>query len=104
MDHTSFAAIEFGCWIRFHHMQARACTVAGLVGLLTGCLETARHLAIREDQDRRHERTVLGGRIGDWQLLGRYSTLFKTAEKRLESTFPPDRTTATLRPRILSFS
>lgn len=40
----------------------------------------------------------------DWQLLGRYSTLFKTAEKRLESTFPPDRTTATLRPRILSFS
>jgi predicted aspartyl protease len=42
MDHTSFAAIESGCWIRFHHMQARACTVAGLVGLLTGCLETAR--------------------------------------------------------------
>lgn len=42
MDQTSFAAIESGCWIRFHHMQARACTVAGLVGLLTGCLETAR--------------------------------------------------------------
>jgi predicted aspartyl protease len=42
MDQTSFAAIESGCWIRFHHMQARACTVAGLVGFLTGCLETAR--------------------------------------------------------------
>ncbi len=42
MDQTSFGAIESGCWIRLFHMQARACTVAGFVGLLTGCLEAAR--------------------------------------------------------------
>jgi predicted aspartyl protease len=42
MDQISVGAIGSGCWIRFHHMQARACTVAGFVGLLTGCLETAR--------------------------------------------------------------
>jgi predicted aspartyl protease len=44
MDQTSFGAIGSGYWIRFHQMPARACTVAGFVGLLTGCLETARVL------------------------------------------------------------
>lgn len=42
MDQTLFGAIGSGYWIRFYHIQARACTVAGFVGLLTGCLETAR--------------------------------------------------------------
>ncbi len=42
MDQTSFGALGSGYWIRFYHIQARACTIAGFVGLLTGCLETAR--------------------------------------------------------------
>ena len=42
MVHTTYGAIGSGYWIRFHHIQARAWTVAGFVGMLTACLETAR--------------------------------------------------------------
>jgi hypothetical protein len=41
MGHTSVGVIGSGYPIRFHHMQARVWTVAALLGLLTGCLETA---------------------------------------------------------------
>ena len=45
----------------------------------------------------------LAERVGTHLTL-HYSAVCNTAAKRLESTFPPDSTTATLRPRILSFS
>lgn len=50
MVHTTQGAIGSGYWIRFHHIQARAWTVAGFLGLLTGCLETAQlHTATASD-------------------------------------------------------
>jgi hypothetical protein len=45
MGHTSIGLVGSEYWIRSHHMQARAWTVVALIGLLTGCLETARFLS-----------------------------------------------------------
>jgi len=45
MGHTSVGIVESEYWILSHHMQARAWTVVALIGLLTGCLETARVLS-----------------------------------------------------------
>jgi predicted aspartyl protease len=41
MHQVSVGAVGSGSWVRSHRMQARAWTVASLVGLLTGCLQTA---------------------------------------------------------------
>jgi len=41
MQQVSVGAIGSGSWVRFYRTQAHAWTVASLVGLLTGCLQTA---------------------------------------------------------------
>jgi hypothetical protein len=45
MSHTSVGLVGSEYWIRSHHLQARAWTTVALIGLLTGCLETARVLS-----------------------------------------------------------
>ncbi len=62
MDHTSGGVIGSGYRTRFHHMQDCVWTVAALLGLLTGCLETASifsetprnaRLVVRDDDPQR---------------------------------------------------
>ena len=45
MCQTFVGTVGSECWTRSYQVQARACAVVALIGLLTGCLESARVLA-----------------------------------------------------------
>lgn len=45
MCHTFVGTVGSQCWTRSYQMQARACATVALIGLLTGCLESARVLS-----------------------------------------------------------